>query len=145
MSNSCRKNPPSGQYYFKCTVAGQEYIPDNCANCLVVKLLGDTTLILGANKGFETLGIGINDKSQIKPTQYILNNIIGRRGDYKNSTVTYDRYFTDSLRTGLLKIISLDKVNYTISGEFSFRAYNSYRNDSISITNGSFRLKYTIN
>jgi hypothetical protein len=34
------------EYYFKCKVNGQEYIPDKYANCRTAKLLGDTTLIL---------------------------------------------------------------------------------------------------
>lgn len=139
---TCRKNPtPTYDFYFQCKINGQTYIP-GLGNGLTCELLADTTLLLGGNLGYQALGIGINDTTQIKVTTYILNEIIGRRGDYKNSTLTNDRYFTDETHTGQLHITTLDKTNKIIQGTFYFKAYNSYRNDSISITDGKFRLHY---
>lgn len=130
------------EYYFKCKVNGQEYVPDNCANCTTADLLNDTTLILGGNRGFETLGIGLNDKEKIKIGTYFLNEVIGRRGDYKFSTIPNDRYFTDASHIGQLNIITFDKTNNIISGTFSFEAYNIVQNKTVNITSGKFRLRY---
>jgi hypothetical protein len=144
---TCKKNPtPDNNYpYFQCKMNGQKYIPNNCANCLTCTIYQDTIFILGANAGFETVGIGINDHTGIKITTYILNDVIGSRGDYKNSTLTNDRYFTDATHTGKLTVDILDKTKRTIQGTFYFKAYNAYRNDSVSITDGKFRLNYTTN
>lgn len=147
ISASCEKNPipdPNG-FYFRCKINGQTYIPNSCANCLTSTILKDTILILGGNSGYHTLGIGINDNTEIKVTTYILSDTIGRQGDYKNGTLTNDRYFTDANHTGQLQITTLNKTNKIIEGKFYFKAYNPYRNDSISVTDGIFRLKYTIN
>lgn len=144
LNASCNKERLP-EYYFKCKLNGQEYVPDNCANCRDCKLLGDTTLMLRGNRGFETLGIGINDKGGIKTGNYLLHEVIGRRGDYKFSTIPNDRYFTDATHTGQLIITELDKINKIISGTFYFKAYNSFRNDSVTVTEGKFRLQYKIN
>lgn len=141
-ANSCRKKSPDPEFYIKCKVDGQEYLPNNCANCMVGKLLQDTILIIGANRGFETLGIGINDKSGIKVTTYLLNEVIGRRGDYKNSTTTNDRFFTDTTHKGELHVTALDKTNSIISGTFYFQAYNPVQNKTVNVTEGKFRVKY---
>lgn len=142
---TCKKenSPASDNLYFKCKLNGQDYVPSNCANCLQCEILHDTTFILGANAGFQTLGIGINDGQGIKVNSYMLNEVIGRRGDYKSSTVTNDRYFTDASHLGFLKISSLDKTKKLITGTFSYTAYNPLQNNTVNITEGSFRLKYT--
>ena len=144
ISNSCKKNNQSGNHYFKCKVDGQEYIPDACTNCIQVVLLRDTIFILGGNHGYETVGIGINNASNIKVGSYALNEIIGRRGDYKNNPST-DRFYTDATHTGSLQITLLDKQQKIISGTFSFQAFNTNQNKTVNITNGEFRLNYTTN
>jgi hypothetical protein len=141
-ASKCKTVVATPEFYFKCKVDGKEYVPNSCANCLVAKILKDTTFILGANKGYETLGIGINDNSQIKVTSYNLNGVIGRMGDYKFSTSTNDRFFTDTTHLGVLTINSLDKTNRMIEGTFYFKAYNSLTNTEVNITEGSFRLNY---
>lgn len=145
MGNSCRKNPPTAQYYFKCKVDGQEYIPNGCANCLTCSILGDTTFLLGANRGFEALAIGIIklDRTQITTANYLLNDNLQQKGTYKNSTTTNDKFETDATRTGYLNINSLDKTNNIISGTFQFQGYNPIQDKTVNITNGEFRLKYT--
>lgn len=81
----------------------------------------------------------------ITSSKYILNQNPRFGGDYKNSTIHMDQYYTDSKHTDQLEIISLDKINRIIQGTFYFKAYNSYRNDFVSITDGEFPLNYTIN
>ncbi len=146
---TCKKDPNPGKddFYFQCKINGQTYIPNSCANCVTCAILGDTTFLLGGNAGFEALGIGIiNFTNQpVLATTYILNDNPRKSGDYDNSTLVTDIYKTDGTHSGQLTIITLDKINRIIQGTFYFKAYNSYRNDSVSITEGKFRWKYTIN
>jgi hypothetical protein len=143
----CHKDqqPDPNSFYFQCKIDGQLYIPANCSNCMDAMLLGDTTLILGGNNGFQSVGIGINDNMNIKATSYILNEVIGSRGDYKFSTTTDDRYFTDASHTGQLTISTLDKTNKIVSGIFFFQGYNPVQNKTASITEGKFRINYITN
>jgi hypothetical protein len=144
MSNSCRKNPLP-EYYFTCKINGQEYIPNGCANCITCLVLGDTTFILGGNRGFEALVIGIIklDRVPISQEIYLLNDNPQQGATYKNSTTTYDKYETDQSHIGRLQISDLNRADKIISGNFFFKAYNSFRNDSVNVTDGRFRLKYT--
>ena len=147
ISASCKKttDPGSNDFYFRCKIDGQTYIPNSCANCITCAILGDTTFLLGGNAGFDAIAIGIIYKPAITQKTYNLNSNIANGGTYKNSTITNDRFDTDSLHFGQLQIITLDKTNKIIEGTFHFNAYNSYRNDSVSITDGKFRWKYTTN
>jgi Family of unknown function (DUF6252) len=141
---SCHKkqevNPNS--FYMQCEINGNLYIPNGCANCSTPEILHDTTLLLPANNGFESLGIGINDHQGIHATTYVLNDVIGRQGTYKYSTVVNDRYYTDATHRGKLTITLLDKTNQIIQGTFFFTAYNLMQNDSVKVTDGKFRLQY---
>lgn len=145
LSSKCRKEQPPdpNSTYFICKVDGKDYRPNNCANCITCTILGDTVLIFGANRGFETLGVGIRDLSGFKPIQYILNDELKHRGDYKNSTTVDDRFFTDATRTGVFTITAIDKNNKIITGTFYFQAYNPVQNKIVNVTDGKFRLKYT--
>ena len=107
--------------------------------------MGDTVLLLEANRGFEALGMGIIKLDRIPITQstHILDGVPQHSADYKFSTTTYDIYRTDSTHTGELFIEALDKPSKIIKGRFYFKAYNAYRNDSVNVTHGMFRLKYT--
>ena len=145
MSNSCKKNQ-LGEYYFKCKVDGQEYIPNGCANCLTCTILGDTTFLLGANRGFEALGIGVIklDHIPITTTVYVLNDNPQQNAMYDNSTLVNDIFKTDATRIGAISINSLDRSNKIVSGTFYFQAYNSAQNKTVNAANGEFKLKYTI-
>lgn len=140
--SKCKKEEVLPEYYLRCKVNGLDYRPNGCTNCTQCDFLGDTTLIIGGNRDYETLGIGIKENIGIHSGSFFLNHFVGKRGDYKNGTLTNDRYFTDSLRTGQLNIDLIDKSNKIISGTFYFKAYNNLRNDSVSISEGKFRLKY---
>lgn len=145
---SCKKNeypePGPNDFYFRCKIDGRLYIPNSCANCMVGKILRDTVYLMNGNSGFESVLIGINDGEIFGKKNYLLNDKIGRQGGYDNSSIVEDIYKTDSSHVGQLEITSLDKTKRIIQGTFYFKAYNNYRNDSVSVTDGKFRLKYTI-
>ncbi len=116
---TCKKDPKPGKddFYFQCKINGKTYIP-GLGNGLTCELLTDTTLILGANLGFESVLMGINDGTGIGVKDYLLNDVIGRQGGYDNSPQVNDIYKTDSLHTGQLHITTLDKTNKIIQGTF---------------------------
>ncbi len=133
------------EYYFKCKVNGQEYVPDNCANCLTKDMYGDTIMILGASKGNANIGLGIM-KHNIKEGIYnLLTNITENNGtgSYDDIIGSPSNIFrTDSLRTGQLNITMLDKTNKIIVGTFYFTAFNPVQNKTVTISEGKFRLQY---
>jgi hypothetical protein len=146
LSHSCRKSAKP-EYYFQCKVAGQTYMPNDCANCMVAKLLGDTTLLVNGNRGYESIAIGIIklDKKPVSVTTYSLNDSPQQSAFYKNSPVFNDTYKTDSAHTGFLVISTLDKTNGVIAGTFQFTAFNNSQNKTIVVTSGEFRLLYSTN
>ena len=146
---SCNKNeypePGPDDFYFRCKIDGRIYVPNSCANCLSFMLLEDTSLIANGNAGFETIGFGINDKTGIQAKTYELINQIGNRATYKYSTTTDDYYRTQNFNPGSFKVIEVDKSKRIIRGTFHFVAYHSFRpNDSVIVSDGMFRVKYTI-
>jgi len=144
---SCNKNHLP-EYYFKCKLNGQEYVPDNCANCRTAKVLGDTLLILGANRYVESIGVDVLEYP-LKEKPYVLKerrNAAAGTADYDNTIGSpSDIFRTDSLRTGQLTITTLDKTNKIIAGTFYYDAYNAVQNKTIKITDGKFRLQYKTN
>jgi hypothetical protein len=149
LAASCKKttDPGSNDFYFRCKINGQTYIPNSCANCMGVKLLGDTTLLLNGNAGYETILIGVINATGIPITNqvYILNDNPRQGATYKNSTTTDNKFDTDATRTGQLLITALDKTNRSIEGTFYFEAYNPIQNKTVKVTEGEFRIKYTTN
>ncbi len=143
----CNKSHDLPEFYYRCKVDGQDYRPNGCANCLTCTILGDTTFLLGANRGFEVVSIGIIklDHSFITAAVYDLNANPQQNALYDNSPLVNDIFRTDSLRTGVLQIISIDKASKIILGTFSFQAYNAVQNKVVNVTEGKFRWKYTIN
>jgi hypothetical protein len=109
------------------------------------QLLGDTTFLLNANAGYESVAVGIIklDKTQIAEATYALNNSLQQNGVYDNSPQVNDIYKTDAIRVGELKITTLDKANKIIAGTFYFQAFNPIQNKTVNVSNGEFRLKYT--
>ena len=139
----CTKDETPKGYFFQCKLDGKLYIPDGfCSNCKDAVILNDTTLLLSGKRSIEIVLIAITDGQKIKESVYTLNNIIGRRGSYKNSFTTDDRFFTDSLRVGQLLITRLDKTKKEIEGTFYFQAYNPIQDKIVNITEGKFRLNY---
>jgi len=147
LAASCNKEKLP-EYYFKCKLDGQEYVPDECANCRTAKILGDTLLILGASRYVESIGIDVLEYPLIAKT-YVLK---ARRSqgsgtaDYDNSIGNpQDLFRTDSSRTGQLSITTFDKINKIIGGTFYYEAYNSVQDKTVKITDGKFRLQYKTN
>ena len=144
LAASCEKQDPNpAQFYIRCKIDGQDYLPNNCANCMRGQILRDTVFLMNANAGFESVGVGVFDGSRISTKTYILNAGPSASADYDNSPQVNDIYKTDSARTGELRITTLDKANKIIAGTFYFKAYNPVQNKTVNITNGEFRLKYT--
>lgn len=145
MFSKCRKEEPLPEFYFRCKVNGNDYRPNNCSNCSQADFLGDTTFLLGGNRDFEHVGLGYKDLDGIKPGTYLLTKFGNKKGGggYKNSTLTIDKYETDSIFTGVLSITSINKLDKTIQGTFTYNAFNEYRKDSVRITEGKFRLRYS--
>jgi hypothetical protein len=133
------------EFYYQCNVDGQVYKPNNCANCLTCTIYKDTVFLLGANRGFEALGMGLHDVNGVSVKSYFLNGQISGSADYKFSTTVNNIFRTDSIRTGNLNISLLDKPNKIIEGTFSFTAYNPIQNKIVTVTDGKFRLHYTTN
>ena len=144
LSSNCRKSPALPEFYIKCKIDGQEYLPANCANCMVGKLLGDSVFLMNANNGFESLLIGVNVADPITGS-YILDQKRGGNAQFDNSPLVDDIFKTDSNNKGSLNIIQINKADKIISGNFSFQAYNPVQNKLITVTEGQFRLHYSIN
>ncbi|MBC7652444.1 MAG: hypothetical protein H7101_11910 [Deinococcales bacterium] len=133
------------EFYYQCNVDGQVYKPNNCANCLTCTIYRDTIFLLGANRGFEALGMGLHDINGVRAKSYVLNGQITGSADYKFSTTVNDIFRTDSSRTGVLKIEEIDSQNKIITGTFSFTAFNIVQNKIVTVTEGKFRLHYNTN
>lgn len=141
--SECRKEPPLPEFYIRCKIDGQNYLPNNCANCMRGQILRDTVFLMNANADLQSIGMGLFDGIGIRIKTYILNGTTSGSADYKNSTTSNDIYKTDLTRIGELKITALDKTNKIIAGTFYFEAYNPVQNKSVNISNGQFRLRYT--
>lgn len=131
------------EFYYQCAVDGELYIPNSCANCNTCRIINDTILMIGANRGFESVRIGINDSAAIGEKQYVLNGVIGRQAVYDNSTEVSDIFTTTRGHTGVLSISHLDKKDKIVEGSFYFQAYNSLNDKVVQVTLGRFRLKYS--
>lgn len=54
-----------------------------------------------------------------------------------------DIFRTDANNTGQLNITYIDKTKEIIQATFLFNAYNPVQNSIVTVTEGSFRVKYT--
>ena len=143
LNSSCKKDRlPT--FYFQCKVDGVLYEPDNCANCNTKDLVGDTSLILGANKGNEALAIGLIKTPSLSIGTYNLANPSSKFSAIYDNTIgnSTDIFRTDSIRKGVISITEFDKTNKIIVGSFAFEAFNIPQNKIVKITEGKFRLNY---
>ena len=77
---------------------------------------------------------------------YVLSNNILDNGDFTGGGGNYDinpsnRFFTNSLKTGELRITKLDQVNFIVSGTFWFDAINP-TGEVVEIRQGRFDWRY---
>ena len=131
------------EYYFKCKVDGQEYTPDNCANCRNADILGDSVVLLQGSRGVESILLFGFSKPFIAKSFILNEERTKHTADYDNTIGNPpDIFRTDSLRTGQLNITKLDKANKVIEGTFFFDAYNQVQNKTVKVSEGKFRLQY---
>ena len=150
-SSGCkRKNNSSNSNYLNCKINGIFWEPDKHSGIgeypLKAVLLGDSILDISAMTTNQTVHICVVDASVVA-INYPLNNNLSHTnfGVYDDNNLSSGQYVTDSLFQGTLCIINLDKSNMTVAGTFHFKAYNTLSKDSISITDGKFSIKYSIN
>jgi hypothetical protein len=145
-NNACKRKTVE-TYYFNCKIDGQYFEPSKKLSLgyypLTAKLLYDNTqLRLHADNDRKTVDIFIFslDSSSIQNKNYQF----GKIGTTK--TVAYfNSILTDSIYNyGKINIAQLDKQNMIVEGNFYFDAYNATLNDTIHITDGKFKLKYTL-
>jgi hypothetical protein len=145
MNLQCKKEETPEGYFFICKLDGKEYRASGgfCVNCLYAILFNDSALVVAGKRGAEDISISLVEDREIQVKTYTLNGVTGstgRRGSYDNSIAVDDLFFTDSLRTGELKITRLDKTKREVEGIFYFKAYNPVQNKIATITDGKFRL-----
>ena len=144
--SSCKKDT-TPEFYYKCKLNGQDYTYYGCANCLQCNVLGDTVFILNASTDYQSVAVWHNDNNGIYAGNYQLSNSTnpGGGGFYHDQPYVSNLYYTDTINVGKLNITELDKTNRIVAGTFYFNAYCAKYDSTVPITEGRFRLKYTIN
>ena len=135
--------------YFNCYINGQFFSPEKQQGLgeypLTAKLLYDgIDFRIDASKGIQNVFLWVKDSNLVLSKQYQLYNT----PDYY-SRAYFDKnigeeYTTDSINSGIIDIVSIDKTNQIVEGTFFFNAYNSTHKDTVYITDGKFRLKYDL-
>lgn len=149
--SSCDKNKNNTDTaYFSCYIDGQYFEPEKPQGLgeypITAKLLYDgIDLRIDASKGIQNVYIGIKDTTKVKTQEYVLSKNMGYypRALYYNNT-SGNHYETDSTYTGKASITLIDTQNMIVQGTFYFDAYNSVLNDTVHITDGKFKLKYSL-
>ncbi len=59
-----------------------------------------------------------------------------------NANIDSNRFYVDTVHTGVLKILKLDTTNFIMAGTFQFDCYNKIRNQTVKITQGRFDIRY---
>ena len=137
-----------------CLVNGKVYLPSQSGinpsvNCqyefldneyyFIISFADD--LNLGPNVSVQTLRINL-----AQGNNYVLNKNIIDNGDFTGGSgafrlSTFNKYYTNTLKTGKLKITRLDLQNSIISGTFWFDAINA-AGENIEIREGRFDWNY---
>ncbi len=138
-----------------CLVNGQVFLPkaegiNPEVNCFYQLVNGEYyfNMAFFDSRGSASTAVAIqNRKSQLIVGQtYILNKNINDNGDFMGSGGNYDlnpnnRFFTNTVKTGELKITKLDPANSIISGTFWFDAINA-SGEVVEIRQGRFDWRY---
>ena len=137
-------------FYFSCYINGQYFEPEKQQGLgeypITAKLLNDDILLdISAGKGVKSVSLGVFDTTKIREQEYFLSMNKGwySRALYKSSLAA-NHYETDSIFTGKVNIIQLDKANMIVAGTFHFTGYNAETKDTVHITDGKFKLKYDL-
>ena len=145
---ACKKGSYGTSDFLECRVNGKKwsaYSGDfkNSATRSIIQNTGQTVSITGLNSdSHEDISIGVfTPGEQIKEGIYKLYNGAGHDGSYRQQT--QGKYFsTSETYNGELNITSIDTGKSIISGTFHFKAIDENSNESVEITNGSFRVHY---
>lgn len=122
-----------------CLVNGQVFLPhdeglNNGVNCFYQFIDGEFyfNITCADFRGITPVGVTVQTRRvNLQEGQtYTLNKNINDNGDFSGGGGNYDigasnRYFTNNLKTGELKITRVDLSNSIISGTFWFNAINS--------------------
>jgi len=103
--------------------------------------LSDTLYTIVARYQREQLYIHIKDLQKLKVGEYTLGDWSSGCFAYYQSDLVHHQtqYKTDSNFTGKFIIKEIDFENHYLKAEFSFIAYNSYYQDTVTITKGKIR------
>lgn len=138
-----------------CLVNGKVFLPKKEGinpevNCFYQLIKGEYYFGMAfvdlTNSSSPSVALQCRKQSLISGQIYTLNKNIIDNGDFIGSGGNYDpnpnnRFFTNSLKTGELRITKLDQVNFIVSGTFWFDAANS-AGEVIQIRQGRFDWKY---
>lgn len=148
---SCDKNKNNTDTaYFSCYIDGQFFEPEKQQGLgeypITAKLLdGGIDFRIDVSKGLQNIFLWVKDSNKVLSKPYELFNTPSyySRATYDNNTAT-NEYTTNAMNSGIIELKMIDNLNQTVQGTFYFDAYNSVLNDTIHITNGKFKLKYSI-
>ncbi len=141
IQSNCKKGQTKQSIYYECKVDGIKYIADGCVNCLVAQYHSDSVIAIRANSGYSTVVIAIAAK-QLQIGEYTLDYTLKGNAYYDYTPYPNDEFRTDSIHTGLIKIIEYNTNSKIIAGTFSFQGYSSFFNKTVNVTEGKFRLNY---
>lgn len=141
-ASSCKKKVEPTRD-FECRVNGRYYTYESGPNSLQCDMLGDTVLLIGGSSNGEGVSLLRRDLTGLKIGSYDIKTPgVPTSASYSNQPYEENVYRTDSIHIGKLIITEFDKVNKIIAGTFYFSAYCKKYDSAVSITDGSFRLKY---
>ncbi|QLH47961.1 MAG: hypothetical protein HWD58_21605 [Bacteroidota bacterium] len=147
---SCHQNSNFIQStYLSCYIDGKYFEPDKGGGLgeypLTAKLQSNETLLtIRASREVQNVILAVYDTTGVKVLTYQFTNTPYTPQAIYDNNLSVDNYKTDSTNTGIVNIVKIDKENLEVEGTFSFTAYNSVINDTIHVTNGKFKLNYTI-
>jgi hypothetical protein len=142
------------EFYFRCKVDGRDFKPDNCTNCSLYEVYGDTMISIGGNMGWETVAFLAKEKVRVRQNFALQLSKFNNNTDFSVGQGTYRNgiaiplshyYRTDSIKSGILNVMSIDRTNRIIEGNFHFTAYSPGLNRTVNVTDGKFRVRYTPN
>lgn len=138
---SCRKLQQN-QTYLECLIDGELFRACEGRGCIQATILRDSVLLLGGDRGFETISFGIFPNKKLTEGEYHLA-FPPTDAIYSPSSSPFDNYVTDDQHVGKLTIHNIDRRNVRIYCSFEFVAYSEKTGRTVRITNGKIAAPYT--
>lgn len=149
---SCKKNDAPDQHLIawgatlQCKVDGVNWYAskdgDLFARSVSATLNGDSSLLLSANSGTESVGISIYSGSITQGGPFSLSgNLPYTSSAFYDNDLSVANFTTDSLRGGIMRC-TFDKDESIVYGGFSFDAYHPVTQKVVHITDGFFSIEY---